>query len=306
MSILLAPPTTADYDLTSPAIVLSHEMVAAGDVRVVVRVGTAAKPCVLLAGVWKLYFYVGFEGAGYNSPSYPQEILATAGYCKLFFNKVCDVPAGALVGLLLKSPNIGDTDVTVTAEIWHVSGSLPAVVPGAVGGLPVLNADGYVEADAKAVRAQALGAKAGLNFNTLFQNGGVDSALMLTGDYGATGGIAWAVWTHGYRTLTSFGSLVTNIWSAATRTLTAVTGLGIATEAKQDTAALVLARMAGLVQENFYIDNYVWSTGRCTSFRMRIYSDAASVGTAANVLATYNVTATYTAGKPATYKVVKA
>ena len=128
MSILLVAPTTADYDLSAPAIVLSHTMVAAGDVRVVIRVGTAAKPCVALAGVWERYFYVNVDGAGYNIEPYPQEILTTASDLKMFVSKVPDVPAGAIVGVMLKSPNIGDIDVTVTAEIWHVSGSLPAVV----------------------------------------------------------------------------------------------------------------------------------------------------------------------------------
>ena len=135
MSILLDTPTTADYDLSAPVIVLSHTMAAAGDVRVVVRVGTIAKPCVELAGVWNLYFYVSVGGAGYNIEPYPQELLASSWITKLFVSKVCDVPAGAIVGVMLKSPNAGDTDVTVTAEIWHVSGSLPAVVPNAAGGL---------------------------------------------------------------------------------------------------------------------------------------------------------------------------
>jgi hypothetical protein len=65
------------------------------------------------------------------------------------------------------------------------------------------------------------------------------------------------------------------------------------------------ARMLGLLQENFYIDNQVYSGGKLTSGRMRTYSDAASVGTTSNVVATYTITATYTLNELLTYKVVK-
>jgi len=161
MSILLDTPTTADYDLTiSTSIVLSHTMVAAGDVRVVIRVGTNAKPCVALAGVWELYFYVSVDGGGYNIEPYPQEVLTTASALKLFVSRVCDVSAGAIVGVMLKSPNAGDTDVAVSAEIWHVSGSLPAVVPNAAGGLPVLDANSRVAANVTAMAANVIAAAA--------------------------------------------------------------------------------------------------------------------------------------------------
>ena len=146
MSILLDT-QTGDRDLSAPAVLLSHSMAAAGDVRVIIRVGTIAKSCVALAGVWKLYFYVSIGGAGYNIEPYPQDILTTASSLKLFVSKVCEVPAGAIVAVMLLSPNAGDSDVTVTAEIWHVSGSLPAVAPNAVGGLPVLDANSLVNVD---------------------------------------------------------------------------------------------------------------------------------------------------------------
>ena len=177
---------------------------------------------------------------------------------------------------------------------------------GTVGGLPVVNESGRVVTDATAVGGQVLGEKAGLNFNYLFHNGGEVASMTLTG----ASGIAVRVWQSATRTLSSYGTLVadvaTAVWGAVARTLTAVTGLGLATEAKQDAAAASLARVLGLVQENTYFDNFVWSTGRCTSFRMRIYSVAASVGTASDVLATYTVTMSYAAdGKPSSYKVVK-
>ena len=69
----------------------------------------------------------------------------------------------------------------------------------------------------------------------------------------------------------------------------------------------LIKRILGLTQENHYIDNTTFSTGKLTAARIRIYSVAGSVGTAADVIATYNITATYDAnGNLETYKVVKA
>ena len=121
---------------------------------------------------------------------------------------------------------------------------------GVPGGLPQLNAQGYVEADVKAMRAQALSDKAGANFDTLFQNGGIDSALTLTE---GTSSIAKAIWAYTTRTLSSFGTLPAtvsnNVWGAVERKLSSVAGLGIATEAKQDTAAEALAALHDLSAE---------------------------------------------------------
>lgn len=69
----------------------------------------------------------------------------------------------------------------------------------------------------------------------------------------------------------------------------------------------LIKRVLGLSQENHYIDNTTFTTGKLTAARIRIYSVAGSVGTAADVIATYNITATYDAnGNLETYKVVKA
>jgi len=71
----------------------------------------------------------------------------------------------------------------------------------------------------------------------------------------------------------------------------------------------VIARILGLVQENFYMDTVVEdASSRMTSARMRLYSAAGSVGTAANVIATYTITVTYTGDSeiPTSYKVVAA
>ena len=74
-----------------------------------------------------------------------------------------------------------------------------------------------------------------------------------------------------------------------------------------DDIATDLLRILGLSQENHYIDNTVHNTeGQLTYSRVRIYSDAVSVGTVNNIIATYTVTVTYDAGGLMTdYKVVK-
>ena len=122
MSILLDT-QTGNRDLSTIDKVLDYTMAAAGDVRVVLRVGTIAKPCVVLAGIWKLWFVVGgLDVLNYSVEPCPQEMLASASSAKLFFSKTCELPAGAVVEVHLTSPNVGDVDVAVTAEIWHVSG----------------------------------------------------------------------------------------------------------------------------------------------------------------------------------------
>lgn len=67
-----------------------------------------------------------------------------------------------------------------------------------------------------------------------------------------------------------------------------------------------IKRILGLSQENYYIDNVVFESSRLKSARLRIYSNGSNVGTDNDVIATYNVTATYDAnGNIETYKVVK-
>jgi len=73
-----------------------------------------------------------------------------------------------------------------------------------------------------------------------------------------------------------------------------------------DTIATVLTRTLGLTQENFYMDQNVYDTdGNLTSGRIRIYSDAASVGGGSNIIATYNIAASYTNGQMDNYSVKK-
>lgn len=68
----------------------------------------------------------------------------------------------------------------------------------------------------------------------------------------------------------------------------------------------LLKRVLGLVQENMYLDNTVYSGENLTSARLRIYSVAGSVGTDSDVLATYALTAVFgVSGTITSYKFVK-
>jgi len=76
-----------------------------------------------------------------------------------------------------------------------------------------------------------------------------------------------------------------------------------------DMIASDLARTLGLTQENYYLDNTVYTDYQgatlLTSGRLRIYSDAVSVSTNNNVIATYQITSTWSGDELDTYKVVK-
>jgi len=71
----------------------------------------------------------------------------------------------------------------------------------------------------------------------------------------------------------------------------------------------MIARTIGLMQENYYLDNttYVTYSGikLLTAGRIRLYSDPASVGTANDVIATYDITAGWTGDELDTYQVVR-
>lgn len=85
------------------------------------------------------------------------------------------------------------------------------------------------------------------------------------------------------------------------------TGFGVAGEYDARMTALQESanRILGLTQENTSIDTTVYAGDNLTSARLRTYSDAASVGTDLNVLATYAIAATYTGAGMQTYSMVK-
>jgi len=62
----------------------------------------------------------------------------------------------------------------------------------------------------------------------------------------------------------------------------------------------------GLSQENYYLDQTVYNAShKLLSGRIRTYSVAGSVGTDADVLATYTITSVWSGSELQTYKVVK-
>jgi hypothetical protein len=68
----------------------------------------------------------------------------------------------------------------------------------------------------------------------------------------------------------------------------------------------MLKRILGLTQENYYVyDTEFDNDDNMTSSKIRIYSDGNSIGTTNNILAEYNVTATYIDGNLETYSVKK-
>jgi hypothetical protein len=83
----------------------------------------------------------------------------------------------------------------------------------------------------------------------------------------------------------------------------------IVTDAINEEIGPALLRMLGLLQENQYLDQttYTIFNGQklLSSGRIRTYSDAVSVGTTNNVIATYNITTTWNGDEMQSYKVVK-
>ena len=75
-----------------------------------------------------------------------------------------------------------------------------------------------------------------------------------------------------------------------------------------DTMTTLIKRILGLVQENFFIDNTSYNTQNMLTYsRIRIYSNALSVGTDSNVISTYIMEADYDSSglQMTSYKVTK-
>lgn len=73
-----------------------------------------------------------------------------------------------------------------------------------------------------------------------------------------------------------------------------------------DTIAVIIERILGLVQENFFIDQTTFDENGCMiTGRIRTYDNAADVGTGSGVIETYCIEASYDAeGRMETYKVI--
>ncbi|HUW30324.1 MAG TPA: hypothetical protein VM223_01795 [Planctomycetota bacterium] len=110
----------------------------------------------------------------------PQTIHAGLATCKGFpLNSILAL-AGDHLYLAIQSPNHEDTSVSGHVLIAQRTLALPAVAPDGVGGLPTLDVALRVPAKLEAIGNQVLGAKAGPNFNVLFQNAAADSAKKLS------------------------------------------------------------------------------------------------------------------------------
>jgi len=73
-----------------------------------------------------------------------------------------------------------------------------------------------------------------------------------------------------------------------------------------DTVTILIQRVLGLVQENFFIDQAVYDDhNNLLSSRIRTYTNEASVGTNNDILAEYYMEASYVDSKMETYKVKK-
>ena len=101
----------------------------------------------------------------------------------------------------------------------------------------------------------------------------------------------------------TLGSLAVNVMAAGCRNFTDV--VEVVTDTLEDMDGLV-KRSLGLNLENYYLDNITYSSGKLAGARIRIYDTAGNVGSATGVVASYNVTATYSGTDLSTYKVVKA
>ena len=120
-------------------------------------------------------------------------------------------------------------------------------------------------------------------------------------------------------TLTGIGNLIneaTSITSLNTESLLSKDSTALAvweTPVPEHTVSgsfgELLTRAIGLMQENHYLDEtvYISHNGQklLTSGRIRLYTNATSVGTTDDVLTTYNIQATYTGDELDTYKVTK-
>lgn len=128
--------------------------------------------------------------------------------------------------------------------------------------------------------------------------------------------IADAVWNESVSEHTisgSFGKLMSDIDISVDAITLKLPARDIAESGEYDTILnnieSYVLRGLGLSQENYYLDNTYYTTYSgiklLTSGRLRTYSNSGSVGTSSNVLATYQITSTWTADALSTYKVVR-
>lgn len=126
-------------------------------------------------------------------------------------------------------------------------------------------------------------------------------------------GAVWGEFVAGNTVSGTFGKLLSDI-KVEVDAITIKLPSGDIAESGEYTTLLsnietYILRNLGLSQENYYLDQTVYVTYQeaklLTGGRIRVYSDAVSVGTDSNIIATYVITASWTDDKLQTYKVVK-
>lgn len=131
-----------------------------------------------------------------------------------------------------------------------------------------------------------------------------------------TSGIADAVWDEQHSLHTTSGTFGDTLFDMSSNIDSIIVKLPIGDIAGAGEYTTVLnnietyiLRCLGLTQENFFIDQNTYITYQgiklLASGRIRTYSNAGSVGTSSNVIATYNITSVWNNDELVSYKVVR-
>src|SRR3990167_2914882 len=128
----------ADLNLTSLVTVLTHTPNASADTicQGYVAFGDGVKNLDGTGGDFEFTITVGGQTIQPDPQVITFSTAVRSGAYTVFFH----VPANAQVILRVKSPNVADTDVDVTAYLIELTGALPAAAAGAAGGLGVSTA----------------------------------------------------------------------------------------------------------------------------------------------------------------------
>jgi len=147
----------ANYDLSISRVVLHKEVSTTSFYQVRLKVGSDAKPCVTLAGVWKMRLMLTVAGDTFAASVEPreQEIYASSAAHKEFVSAPISLNATDTIEVGLQSPNVGDECVGVTAWLFDLNYALPDAAAAAENGLPVLDANSLVNVDVERLAGAA-------------------------------------------------------------------------------------------------------------------------------------------------------
>jgi hypothetical protein len=179
MPVIQLDQNNADRNLTSKVEVFSHQVTVGPTIcQALIECGDGSKDCADTAGDWKLYVDVGSQSV----EPYPQTISAGTAIRKAFWTGLFPVMNNDTVSISLKSPNGADSDVDVTATLCNVTGSLPAVVPAAAGGIITRGTgDGQLNALSGVISGMATAATQALLMALLGRNRRIDQVIRVGG-----------------------------------------------------------------------------------------------------------------------------